>query len=180
MRPAILLSLFALCMLTAAVQPAPPTAEQVLKEACAVAKKEEKKVFIIFRASWCGWCNKLDTAMNDPVCKKIFDDNFVVRHLTVMEYEDRKKDENPGALEILEKHNGKDSGIPFWLIFDASGNLLAASRGPNPRKANKIGNIGCPAEPYEVEHFIRVLKRAGISDARQLDIVRQRFLKNKS
>jgi thioredoxin-related protein len=178
MRPVLLLSLLSLFLLRAAAQPAPPPAEQVLKDACSVAEKENKKVFIIFHASWCGWCRKLDSSLNDQQCKKIFDDNFVIRHLRVDEHADRKEDENPGGMELMKKHNG-EGGLPYWLIFDASGNLLADSRGPSPKRHNQLSNVGCPAEPHEVEHFVRVLKRSGIHDPQQLEVIRERFLKNR-
>ena len=53
------------------------SATEILNEANAQAAKENKNVFVIFHASWCGWCHKMDSAMNDPVCKKFFDDNFI-------------------------------------------------------------------------------------------------------
>src|SRR5262245_46462193 len=75
---------------TAATDKAPtststaPSAETILKEAYQRAAKEKKNVMIIFHASWCGWCHKMDTAMNDVACKKFFTDNYVVEHLTVL------------------------------------------------------------------------------------------------
>jgi thioredoxin-related protein len=66
-------------------QKAPPPAEEVMKEAFATAKKQDKKVLLMFHASWCGWCHKMDTSLNDPSVKKLFDDIFVIRHLVVFE-----------------------------------------------------------------------------------------------
>ncbi|HQV55912.1 MAG TPA: thioredoxin family protein, partial [Chitinophagaceae bacterium] len=66
------------------------TTKQILNEAYALAAKENKKVFIMFHASWCGWCHKMDKSMNDESCKKYFDDNFVIRHLVVNESPDKK------------------------------------------------------------------------------------------
>lgn len=181
MRTILLTHCFALSLLFSQAleaQPAPPSAEQVLKDACAIAKKDKKKVFIIFHASWCGWCHRMDSSMNDAACKKIFTDNFVIRHLTVQETEAHKKDENPGAAEMLAKYHGDSSGIPYWLIFDASGNLLADSRAPSLRDPARLTNVGCPAKPKEVDHFISALNKTAISDKSQLDIIRERFLKN--
>ena len=56
-------------------QQAPPAADQVVKDACAQAAKANKKVIVIFHASWCGWCHKIDTAMNDSIVKKEFENN---------------------------------------------------------------------------------------------------------
>ena len=64
-------------------QKAPASADEIMKEAFAVAKKQNKKVLVMFHASWCGWCHKMDTSLNDASVKKFFDDNFVIRHLVV-------------------------------------------------------------------------------------------------
>src|ERR671913_489217 len=109
-------------------QAPPATAEKVLEEARAVATRENKNVFIIFHASWCGWCHKMDTALNDPEVKKYFDDNYVIRHLVVLESKNKKDLENPGALDLLKKHSEESSGIPFWLVYDKNGQKLFDSR----------------------------------------------------
>ena len=96
-------------------QQTPPSADEVLKKAFATAKKEKKNVFLMFHASWCGWCRKMDTAMNDAVCKQFFQDNYVIEHLTILESDGKKNLENPGAEELYKKHANtpKSSGIPF-------------------------------------------------------------------
>ena len=113
---------------TLAAQTSPSSADHILKEACQQAAKEKKNVLIIFHASWCGWCHKMDSSLNDKSCKKFFDDNYVIRHLVVDESKDKKDLENPGAYELRTKYHGDDEGIPFWLIFDKEGNLLADSQ----------------------------------------------------
>ena len=44
------------------------------------------------------------------------------------------------------------SGIPWLVILDSDGNSLVTSDGPK-------GNIGYPAEPHEIEHFIAMLHK---------------------
>lgn len=158
---------------------APPSADDVLKEAYQQATKENKNVFIIFHASWCSWCHKMDKSMNDPACKKFFDDNYITRHLVVHESKDKQALENPGAKELMIKYNGDGQGIPFWLIFDKDGNLLSDSRmrekGEGPEKGN---NSGCPASEKEVTFFISVLKKTSKLDSGQLEIIRKRFRQN--
>lgn len=162
-------------------QSAVPSADEVLQSAYKEAAATKKNVFIIFHASWCGWCHKMDTAMNDAVCKKMFDDNYVIRHLTVKESKNKKDLENPGADAFLAKHHGDEQGIPFWLVLDKNGNLLADSKIRKPGEGPEKGdNIGCPAEPAEVEAFIDVLKKTSALKDSQLQIIRTRFLKNKS
>ncbi len=38
-------------------------AKQVIQNAVQLAKKENKKAFIMFHSSWCVWCRKMDTAI---------------------------------------------------------------------------------------------------------------------
>lgn len=169
---------FIFCQLATA-QPSPPAASEILNEAQSIAAKENKNVFIIFHASWCVWCHKMDTSMNDPACKKFFDDNFVIRHLVVSESPDKKNLENPGAEELKTKYHGKDQGIPYWLIFDQQGKLLADSKirlaGEGPEDGN---NSGCPASEKEVAFFVKILKQTTNLTDQQLEIIAKRFRKN--
>jgi thiol-disulfide isomerase/thioredoxin len=168
-------------MFSAAVkaQPSPPSANDILKEAYVQAAKENKNVFIMFHASWCGWCHKMDKSMNDTACKKFFDDNFVIRHLVVDESNDKKNLENPGANELRTKYYGDGQGIPFWLVFDKDGKLLADSKERSAGQGQDSGqNTGCPAAASEVEYFISILKKTTKLNSTQLEIIRKRFRLN--
>jgi thiol-disulfide isomerase/thioredoxin len=154
--------------------------DDILKEAYQRAAREKKNVFVMFHASWCGWCHKMDTAMNDRQLKKFFDDNYVITHLVVYESKDKTNLENPGALELLTKYKGNDQGIPYWMVFDKNGRLLGDSQmrpsGAGPSTAGK--NTGCPASIEEVAHFIKVLETTSTLNPEQLATVKMRFLKN--
>jgi len=175
--------LFSFIMLMSVVfakaQQVPASASDILKEAYQLAAKENKNVFVMFHASWCGWCHKMDKSMNDPACKKFFDDNYIIRHLVVDEAKDKKNLENPGAAEMKIKYNGDGQGIPFWLLFDKQGNLLSDSKirkeGDGPEKGD---NAGCPANENEVNFFIDVLKKTSSINKEQSDIIRKRFREN--
>jgi thioredoxin-related protein len=101
--------------------------ESILKAASVKAKTENKNVMVIFHASWCGWCKRLDASLNDTTIKKYFDDNFVITHLSVQETQEKKNLETPGADAFLEKYKGTKSGLPFFLILNTEGNLLGDS-----------------------------------------------------
>jgi thiol-disulfide isomerase/thioredoxin len=161
-------------------QTSPKNANDILKEAGQLAAKEKKNVFIIFHASWCGWCHKMDNSMNDNAIKKFFDDNFIIRHLVVYESKEKKNLENPGAIELLSKYHGNDDGIPYWLIFDKNGNLVADSQiRPSGAGIDTKGkNSGCPANEEEVNYFITVLKKTTTLNTTQLAMIRERFRKN--
>ncbi|OQP63449.1 hypothetical protein A3860_24200 [Niastella vici] len=173
----LLIILLPVAVVAQAQQPA--SAEKVLKEAMQRAAHEHKNVFIIFHASWCGWCHRMDSIMNNAACKKLFSDNYVVEHLTVMESKDKKNLENPGAQDVLKKYNGEGQGIPFWLVFDAKGNLLGDCliRPEGAALTTKGENTGCPATKEEVAHFLTVLKKTSPLNAAQLAVVEKSFTK---
>ena len=180
MKNIYLISILSLATFTSlSSQNAPLSSEVIMKEAFTSAKKQNKKVLVIFHASWCGWCHKMDTSLNDASVKKFFDDNFVIRHLVVFESKGKENLENPDALEMISKYEGKDQGIPFWLIFDKDEKFLADSR--MKAKVNgveKLLNTGCPASKEEVDYFIGVLKKTTDLNDDQLQIIRARFRRN--
>lgn len=157
-----------------------PAAEEVMKKAFLLAEKTNKKVLLIFTASWCGWCHKMDSSLNDPSVKKYFDDNFVITHLNVHESKEKKDLENPGAEALLEQYNGKEQGIPYWVFLDAKGKLLSDSQIRKKQADGTIkgSNIGCPATPDEVKHFIQKLRElTTLTDVQMTNII-TRFSKN--
>jgi thiol-disulfide isomerase/thioredoxin len=178
----LLFAFVALLMLnTATAQTTPPSADAVLKEAIKEAKAQKKKVFIKFSASWCGWCHKMDASMNEADMKPLFDKSFVMRQLIVMESKGKENLENPGALDLLKKHNSDGFGIPVWFIFDTDGKLLVDSHlRPEGVGMEVKGKsiIGCPASKEEVESFVKALKlTTKLTDA-ELTRVFARFRQN--
>lgn len=157
----------------------PPSAEELIRTACVKAAAEKKKVFVLFHASWCVWCHKMDTAMNDPSIRQFFEDNYIITHLVVYEMEGKKHLENPGALGLLQKYKGNDLGIPYWIIFDSKGEWLADSKLRSGNGGMETGeNTGCPARPEEVAHFIKVLHKTSSLKEDQLSLIEKRFREN--
>ena len=157
-------------------QTKPATADEVVKAAKMEAAKSNRNVFVIFHASWCVWCHRMDTAMNDTTIQSFFEKNYVIKHLTVDERGDKKILENPGAMALLTKYNGDQQGIPYWFILDKNGKLLADSRIHSESGELAGNNVGCPAQPGEVAYFIRVLKNTSSPSDRQLELIQKRFL----
>lgn len=179
MKKILLSFLVLIAAMTVKAQQTPASANDILKEAYLQAAKENKNVFVMFHASWCVWCHRMDTSMNDAACKKFFDDNYIIRHLVVDESKDKKSLETPGGAEMKIKYNGDGQGIPFWLVFDKDGNLLTDSKmrkeGEGPEKGD---NAGCPATEKEVDFFIDVLKKTSSISKEQIEIIRKRFREN--
>lgn len=163
-------------------QEKPQTSDKIFKDACALAKKENKKVMIIFHASWCGWCKRMDSIMNMPELKPLFEKNFVIEHMVVLESKNKKDLENPGAEEFMNKNGGKNQGIPFYLIFNAKGKFIADSRMKTKDKNGKevLANTGCPAQPDEVAYFTGLLKKTTKLTESDLALISERFLLKKA
>ena len=180
MKRYLLLVIVAFSFLGSHAQRGPLSADEIMQEAVQQATKENKNIFIIFHASWCGWCHKMDSSMNDVSCRKSFDDNYVIRHLVVQESRDKKNLENPGADEFLTKHNGDNQGIPFWLIFDKNGILIADSqiRPAGAGLETRGANLGCPASEQEVAQFLGILKKTAHLRKSQVKAIENRFRKN--
>jgi len=176
----ILVVLFAFGGLIA--QDKPESVDKIMKEAYKKAAKEDKNVFVMFTASWCGWCHRMDSLMSMNSTKKMFDDNYVIEHIVVSEYGDNKILENPGGEEFRKKYKGDKLGIPYWLVFDNKGKVLADARMKEDGSIAYSGegtNSGSPATKEEVEYFIKVLKETSSLNAKELDLVTKVFTLNR-
>jgi thiol-disulfide isomerase/thioredoxin len=155
MRPLLLLpALFAFSL----AAEAPPSAEVLLRQAHATAQASHRTVLVAFHASWCPWCRRLEATLNRPAVKPIMDRHFVIQWLTVQERGPKKELDNPGAAELYQKWTGGvKSGIPFYLVLDAQGQLKSSSiRALKP--GEPADNLGYPGSPDEIQGFLALLK----------------------
>jgi thioredoxin-related protein len=145
-------------------------AASILEKAYTKAKAENKKVFVKYSASWCGWCKKMEKQMKSESCKPFFDSNYVMVTLVVQESKNNRHLETPGAMEVLTKHKGEKSGLPFWVILDNTGHLIENSFD------SKGQNLGCPATKEEVKEFISILKKTSTISDKNLNTISKVFL----
>ena len=124
-------------------------AEKMLADAQKKAKNENKRVYLIFSASWCGPCRMLARFL-DPH-KAELEKHFVFVKLDI------SRDEN---IDVLREQfaESQQAGVPWHCVVDPDGKVLATS---NLLKAKPVAgntNIGFPTQPEEVEHFLGMLK----------------------
>ena len=160
--------------LSQAQQGKPEDADKIITTAYKEAKATHKNVFLIFHASWCSWCKRLEKAIQSDELKKIFEDNFVITHLDVLERGDKIAAlENPGGKEYLNKFGGEKSGLPFYVFLNSKKKMLANS---NVMPGDQ--NIGYPGTSEEIAKFGELLKSSAKKmDKKQLQAILEFFKK---
>jgi len=161
-------------ILSAQTEVKPIPAQEIIVKAVKEADESNKKTLIAFHASWCSWCKRLEAALDRPDVKSVIDRYFVVQWLTINERSEKKALENPGSDKLLaEWTKGVNSGIPFYVLLDSDGKLIASSiRAVKP--GEKPGNIGFPGNEEERIAFVAFLKTAAlnISDSEEALIIK--------
>ena len=146
-------------------------ADVVINKAITEAKAGKKNVLLIFHASWCKWCKMMEKNMDLPEAKPIFDKRFVTAYIDVQERGDKKSLENPGGQELMNKFNGENAGLPFWLILNPKGEVLADSFDA------KGENLGSPATPEEVATFIAKIEKSSKLNKEEAQTIEKVFVK---
>jgi thiol-disulfide isomerase/thioredoxin len=121
-----------------------PPAADLLAEGLSKAKKEDKRVFLIFGSPTCGWCKYLDKYHADAEVGKVVEKYFVLVKVDVVT--------NPGGEEMYKKY-GTDRGVPAWTVLAPDAKVLTDS-------GDGKDNVGFPYEEKEVEHYVKVVRLA--------------------
>ena len=154
-------------------QPAQPdSAKAIIRTALAQAQSAHKNVFLLFHATWCSWCKRLETALRDTSMKPIIDENYVVAMIDVLERGAKiQTNENPGGQALLEDFGGMMSGLPFIVFLNRKGTMIA-----NSNVMPDEQNIGYPGSDEEINAFITLLQKTGPHiTTKQLDRIKNYF-----
>lgn len=130
---------------------APPTrdAEQMLADALKQAKADNKRVFLIASASWCGPCRRLARFLTPFKAE-------LERHYIFVKL-DISRDKL--GEDVFERCKGKrEGGIPWYVILDADGTERVTSNLPATASRRAGTNMGFPTLPPEIDHFLTMLR----------------------
>lgn len=160
---------------TSSTPAAPVPAREVLADVQAKAKASGRTPLVLFHASWCGWCRKLERTLASPEVSGVLGKYFESAWLDVLERPGRKHLENPGGNELLASWGGADAGLPFYAVLDAKGNVLASALMTGP-DGTITGASGFPGTPGEIEHFLAMIRKgAPRMTPAEIDALRKAF-----
>ena len=96
--------------------------------------------------------------------QQLFADDFIPLEINAAEMEN--------GPEVARRLRGKSGSLPWTVMLDAAGNVLATSDGPE-------GNFGYPATPEKIDLFIGMLRaaRPGLTPAKG-EAIRDALLEN--
>jgi thiol:disulfide interchange protein len=122
----------------------------------AQAKESGRRVFLHYGAPWCGYCHLLEQWLAKPEVAALLSKDFVDLKIDV----DRTvggKEEFASELKKAEPKVAAPEafGIPWIVFLDADGKQLAAGH-------TEKGNIGCPVQDAEIDHFAAMLGKAKV------------------
>jgi thiol-disulfide isomerase/thioredoxin len=131
-------------------KPATRDAERMLAEALRRAKDEDKRVFFIASASWCGPCRRLARFLEAQQAE-------LERHYVFVKL-DVSRDERGEA--VRARYQGKqDDGVPWYALVDADGTVLITSNAAESKSGRRASNIGFPSSAEGVAHFVQMLRQ---------------------
>jgi hypothetical protein len=141
--PALLIALSLVVAATACSGDAPKkTAQDLLNDGLAAAKKEKKHVFLVIGSLGCNCTVFLDDYHKDPAVRKILEPHYVFVRIEWPKV--------PGGKEFWESYAKGKLRDPIWVILDSSGKALAIS--------GESQTAGYPKSPADLTHYTNSLQ----------------------
>jgi thioredoxin 1 len=132
--------------------PDPVDAQVEIDSALASAKKDHKRVLVIFGANWCYDCHVLDATLRSARVAPLVAANYHVIHINIGD-----GDRNGDLADRFEVPLKK--GIPSLAVLDSSGQLVTSQKQGEFESAAKIGMS-------DVTQFLNRWKPAPVAPAK--------------
>jgi thioredoxin-related protein len=95
-------------------------AEQLVEAAMARARKENRRVLLMYGGNWCGWCFKLDgTLKQDPKLRRKMMYEYDLVHVDI------GRGDKHAALSARFGSEHKKHGYPYLTVIDGGGRTIA-------------------------------------------------------
>lgn len=134
MKKLLALLILAVFCLTLSAAYKPPRNWQInIDAALAQARKEKKKVLVLFTGSdWCTWCKRLKKdVLDDKKFEKLAEKNFVLVYFD-FPYRNKKISIDQRNLQQQWQEKLKVGGYPTTVILDGKGTVLTVIPGYLP------------------------------------------------
>lgn len=132
----------------------PVPARDEFQRQVALAAGEGKNLFLLFFASWCGYCRLFDMMLSHPQAAAIMNREFKVFHMRAMERSQAwKARQIAGADDMYRRFATPTSGLPFYVVFDGAGEPIVSSLAPDSGV-----NIGFPVAKHDLDRFEKIIQ----------------------
>jgi thiol-disulfide isomerase/thioredoxin len=130
------------------------TADAALRDARDKAAAANRKLLLMFHATWCAPCKMMDAFLADKQVAAILNPHFDYLTLNVLERDDSgKKLEMAGVGDLYKSIAGERAGVPFFAAYGTDGAIIANSIDPGK------GNVGFPVTKPELAYFRIFLRK---------------------
>ena len=124
--------------------PDPQAAPEKIASALAAARKDHKRVLLVFGGNWCYDCHVLDATFRSKAIAPLVNSNYHVIHVNVGNYD--------ANLDLAKKYEiPLDKGVPSLAILDPDGNLVVSQKKGEFESTVRIG-------PEDVVEFLKKWK----------------------
>jgi thioredoxin 1 len=121
--------------------PDPAEAPAEIAAALTAARKDHKRVILVFGGNWCYDCHVLDATFRSKAVAPLVNENYHVVHVNVGEYNKN--------LDLAKKYGvSLDKGVPSLAVLDADGKLMFSQQQGEFESTVKIG-------PEDVTAFLQ-------------------------
>ncbi len=126
--------------------PAPEKAHSQIDAALQIARKEDKRVLLVFGANWCFDCHVLDAAFQSARIAPLIESYFVTVKVNIGD-----GDKN---LDLAKEYDTPvEKGVPALAVLDPNGRLLTSQKGGEFQSVTKFG-------PDDIIRFLETWKPA--------------------